>query len=445
MAKFSQVFLQSLGNPTYSQGLFDIGKSIAQAPLIGQLERERKETKQGMLEQLQSALSSNDPNVIEKASAEIMKTDPKTGAELARQARNLRLQQRQQNAESGLGYLQNQMTAVLKDESLTSEKKQEELAKYQQSANAIGGAVPGLSPMEISQMSVRTENAVFQQSVARQQEARAQGNFERSVEAFELTKEQHVMAKAKYTEWVNSTDHRVAMQALEQEGAQYQQATRAARAAVGQAGGKEAFNAKYPNMSGVWDAVSTEKEARDLQVAALKTAADAGKFNMSAEEVATMFNSSVESEDVKNFMKLAKSNPKSASTIIANKVSSDLSGPAIPKATVVAMFKDQAMAYATDWDTRVSPGLIQDFDEEEEAAAAEMAVRAAEVYQKTGSYSDAIAVFPLVAAQLSGIKATKDPEQVEPVSELDELRNDLLALEAERQRTLEEEKPLSVN
>ena len=42
MAKFSQAFLQSLGNPTYSQGLFDIGKNIAQTPLIVQQERERK-------------------------------------------------------------------------------------------------------------------------------------------------------------------------------------------------------------------------------------------------------------------------------------------------------------------------------------------------------------------------------------------------------------------
>lgn len=42
MAKFSQAFLQSLGNPTYSQGLFDIGKNIAQTPLIVKQERERK-------------------------------------------------------------------------------------------------------------------------------------------------------------------------------------------------------------------------------------------------------------------------------------------------------------------------------------------------------------------------------------------------------------------
>jgi len=42
MAKFSQAFLQSLGNPTYSQGLFDIGKNIAQTPLIVKQERERR-------------------------------------------------------------------------------------------------------------------------------------------------------------------------------------------------------------------------------------------------------------------------------------------------------------------------------------------------------------------------------------------------------------------
>ncbi len=439
MAKFGQGFIQSLTQPGYSQGLFELGTTLGQAPAVA---KEREAKKQRM-DQLGSALKSDDPAALERVGSMFLNTaNPEVGTQLLSSAKTLRQTQARQSTASDLSSVQQRMVEVFKGPA-TPEVKKQQADALQQEAMDIVKNDPFATPEQITSagsLSMRTENAVFQQAAARNQESRAQGNFDRSVEAFELTKEQFTMAKAKYAEWVNSADHRVAMQVLEQEGAQYQQATRAARAAVGQPGGKEAFNARYPNMSGIWDAVSTEKDARDLQVDALRTAAEAGKFTMTAAEVAKMFNAKEDSAEVQSFMKLAKSNPKNASTMIANKIASDLSGPTIPKATVVEMFKDQAMAYAES--ESVSTGWLYDTDEEEEAAAAEMAVKAAEVYQKTGSYSEAIDVFPLVATQLSGKKATEDTEQP---SELDELRNDLLALEAERQRTLEEENSLSGN
>ena len=444
MAKFGQGFIQSLTQPGYSQGMFELGTTLGQAPAVA---KEREAKKQRM-DQLGSALKSDDPAALERVGSVFLNTaNPEVGTQLLSSARTLRQTQARQSTASDLSSIQQRMVEVFKGPA-TPEVKKQQADALQQEAMDIVRNDPFATPEQITSagsLSMRTEGAVFQQAVAKNQETRAQGTFERSAEAFKLTQEQMGMAREKHEEWVNSADHRVAMQVLEQEGAQYQQATRAARAAVGQPGGKEAFNARYPNMSGIWDAVSTEKDARDLQVDALRTAAEAGEFTMTAAEVAEMFNAKEDSAEVQSFMKLAKSNPKNASTMIANKIASDLSGPTIPKATVVEMFKDQAMVYATYWRNRVSTGWLYDTDEEEEAAAAEMAVKAAEVYQKTGSYSDAIDVFPIVAAKLSGKTATKDPEQVEPLSELDELRNDLLAFEAERQKRLEEEKPLSGN
>ncbi len=440
MAKFGQGFIQSLTNPGYSQGMFELGSTLGQAPALA---KEREAKKQRM-NQLGLALKSDDPAALERVGSMFLDTDPQVGTQLLSSARTLRQTSGRQQTATELSTLQQQMVEVFKGPDSPEVKKQK-AAKLQQQASNLVNNDPYATPEQITNagtLAMRTEQAVFQQAVERNQETRAQGNFERSAEAFELTKEQLGMAKEKHAEWVNSADHRVAMQVLEQEGAQYQQATRAARAAVGQAGGKEAFNERYPNMSGIWDAVSQEKKSRDLQVVALQAAADAGEFNMSAEEVATMFNSSVEDEDVKNFMKLAKSNPKSASTIIANKVSSDLSGPTIPKATVVEMFKDQAMAYSKA--NSVSPGWFKDYDEEEDAAAAQMAVKAAEVYQKTGSYADAIAVFPLVATELSGKKQTEDGGD-SAGSELEEIGKQLEALAAQRAQQLEEENPLSVD
>ena len=106
------------------------------------------------------------------------------------------------------------------------------------------------------------------------------------------------------------------------------------------------------------------------------------------------------------------------------------------------MFKDQAIAYSKA--NSVSPGWFKDYDEEEDAAAAQMAVKAAEVYQQTGSYADAIAVFPLVATQLSGKKQTEDGGD-SAGSELEEIGRQLEALAAQRAQQLEKENPLSVN
>ena len=442
MAKFGQGFIQSLTQPGYSQGMFNLGTALGQAPAVAK----EREAKKERMSQLGVALKSDDPAALERVGSMFLNTkNPEVGTQLISSAQTLRQTRARQSTASDLASVQQRMVEVWKGPE-TPEVKSQKAASLQQEAMEIVNNDPFATPEQITSagsLSMRTENAVFQQAAARQQEVRAEGAYQRAGKALAMSQEQLDMAKGRYTEWVNSADHRLAMQVLEQQGAQYQQATRAARAAVGQPGGKEAFNARYPNMSGVWDAVSTEKDARDLQVAALQTAAEEGKFTMTAEEVATLFNSTEDSTDVKNFMKLAKSNPKNASTMIANKIASDLSGPAIPKASVVELFKDQAMVYAES--ESISPSWIKDYDEEEEAAAAEMAVRAAEVYQRTGSYSDAIAVFPLVAAQLSGKKATEDTGQEDSLSELEALSNELEELAAERQQLVEEENSLSGN
>ena len=43
MAKFSQTFLQGLLQPTYQQGLFDVARSVGQAPAVMGLQRRREE------------------------------------------------------------------------------------------------------------------------------------------------------------------------------------------------------------------------------------------------------------------------------------------------------------------------------------------------------------------------------------------------------------------
>ena len=49
MAKFSQTFLQGLLQPTYQQGLFDVAKSIGQAPALMRQQEQRQQREKGMM------------------------------------------------------------------------------------------------------------------------------------------------------------------------------------------------------------------------------------------------------------------------------------------------------------------------------------------------------------------------------------------------------------
>lgn len=384
MARFGQSFLASLTQPSYGQGLFELGGVIGGAPAAA---ADRK-ARQGMLEQLQTALASNDPDVIENASAAIMKTDPKAGAELAGQARALRLQQRQQNAESGLGYLQNKMTAVLKDESLSPAEQQAELTKYQQAANAIGGAVPGLSPMDISQMSMKTENAVFAQQEARRASERAEQGLQIRLEQLGLSKDAARRAAEQHQEFMDTADYRQTKRQLEIDNAQYASATQLARGLAGTEGGKEKFLQAHPDKEGVFTAIEKENAAKDLQLEKLRQDAENGKFSYNEEDVIKMLGLP-EDADVSTFMRLAKHDPKSANTILSKTLAANYASRTVPSAAMAGMFKDAALGYVQT--INISPGI--DSEEEQEAMAAKLALKAADAFVNGASIDEALLTF----------------------------------------------------
>ena len=98
MAKFGQSFIQSLTQPGYSQGMFDLGTSIGQAPAAAK----EKEAKQGMLKDLQEALISNDPSVIEAKGVALLETQPEMGVKLIERAQALRTTAQEGRTSRGL-------------------------------------------------------------------------------------------------------------------------------------------------------------------------------------------------------------------------------------------------------------------------------------------------------------------------------------------------------
>jgi hypothetical protein len=383
MARFGQSFLQALTQPSYGQGLFELGGAIGGAPAAA---AERK-ARQGMLEQLQTAISSNDPDVIENAATSIIKTDPKAALELSSQAKALRLKQRQQNAQSGLGYLQNQMTSVLKDESLSPSDKQEKLTALQQSANAIGGAVPGLDPMNISQMSMQAEDAVFRQTEARKASERADKGLQIRLKQLGLSEEASQRAAEQHREFMDTSDYRATKRKLELDSAQYASATQLARGLAGTEGGKEKFLQTYPDKEGVFTAIEKENEAKDLQLEKLRKDAEDGKFSYKEEDVRKMLGLDKDA-DVSTFMKLAKHDPKTANTVLSKALASSYASRTVPSAAMAGLFQEAALSYVQ---TLNLPG--RDTEEKENAMAAKLALKAADAFVNGSSIDEAMLMF----------------------------------------------------
>ena len=79
MAKFGQGFIQSLTQPGYGQGMFDLGTTLGQAPAVA---KEREAKKQRM-NQLGLALKSDDPAALERVGSMFLNTaNPEVGTQL---------------------------------------------------------------------------------------------------------------------------------------------------------------------------------------------------------------------------------------------------------------------------------------------------------------------------------------------------------------------------
>jgi|DEB0MinimDraft_6_1074348.scaffolds.fasta_scaffold07001_2 hypothetical protein len=91
MARFGQGFLNALTQPSYGQGLFQLGGAIGGAPAANA----ERQAKQGVMALVNEALASNDPTQLLKAAQAISPIDPQTAVKLAGMANTARQEKKQ--------------------------------------------------------------------------------------------------------------------------------------------------------------------------------------------------------------------------------------------------------------------------------------------------------------------------------------------------------------
>lgn len=418
MARFSRGFLQAIANPSYQQNLYSAAEQAGSAEAVGR-EQTRRE---GMFQDINKALFSNDPTQLLAASQQLARTDPAAAMRLASDARAMQAQQRTQEGQGALAYLQDQMRRTLQTElsdTFTAENQQEQLNNLQASANAVAANIQGLDRLATAGMSMNMENAVFQQKAARRQEERAD-------EGLRLRFEGHEMALEKHQEYMKTADYREQMRGFEANEANYNAAIRAAKSMPNTPEAKAAFlqNENFSGMEGVWDAVSAQKESQRLQLEQLEAAAEDNKFDYTDEQLFDLLgtpedertdDSPAGKANLKAIKRLRALPPKRANAVLASAVESSFGRAKPPPAALVGLFKDAAMAYTA--------GQITATDEEEEGQAAQLALKAAQAYMQAGSGVNAFqSALEVMAMEAEDAGKGKQPESTaELIEQLQQL------------------------
>ena len=111
MARFGQGFIQSITNPGYSQGMFNLGATLGSAPAANagfRAEEQKKQEQSKAMQIVNQALASNDPQQLLQAAKQMANIDPNLSMKLAQAAQQAtagqqKLTQEQEQARAGRG------------------------------------------------------------------------------------------------------------------------------------------------------------------------------------------------------------------------------------------------------------------------------------------------------------------------------------------------------
>jgi hypothetical protein len=386
----------------------------------GQAVAKQKAKEQGMFSDLSKAIFSGDADQLLQASQQFVTTDPSLSMRLASQAQQIKTTQRTQEGEGALAYIQDQMRQTLQKEltdSFTAQDQQQQLNNLQASANAVAANIQGIDRLATAGMSMNMENAVFQQKAARRQEERAD-------EGLRLRFEGHEMALQKHQEYMDTADYREQMRGFARAEAMHNAAIQTAEQSGGTDEDRAKFLQNFPNMKGIWDSVTAQKESQRLQLEQMKSAAKDNAFDYTDEQIFDLLGTPADERteasekgkaNLKAIERLRVLPPKRANEVLQAAVESSFARAKPPPAALVSLFKDAAMAYTA--------GQIFASDEEEEGQAAQLALKGAQAYMQAGSGINAFqSALEAMAMEAEDAGKGKQPESTaELIEQLQQL------------------------
>jgi hypothetical protein len=389
MAKFSQAFLQGLLQPSFSQGMFDLGATIGGIPAARKAKAKEKEAaalQKGLfgLEQM-AAAGELTPEMLEEARgsyAALIKENQEAAKEVRSTFKGIQQDmntQAQKTAASKINKLAERLRTTLKDDSLTPQEKADRTATIQQDMNQAAKELSFSQQRAVGELSNTIARQVVTDERAEEADKRAKEKHQEWVDTANVREAQAEYSLIKFQEYEERGDIRQAEDEADRLDIVYKAATNAYRKSGDKS--KEEFLERFPGQEDLWEQAKEEDVIRKAQLADAREKVRLGKFDYTEADLKDM---GLTESQISAVQGLADNNrPKQANSQVMTYIVENAATPSLPSASLAKIFvtaAEQAIIDAGDY------GYINEKEQKEiDRLAAARGLRAAQEAQRTGS------------------------------------------------------------
>lgn len=421
MAKFSQAFLQGLLQPSFSQGMFDLGSTIGGIPAARKAkEKERKAAalQKGLFGLEQMATSGDlTPEMLEEARgsyANLIAENQEAAKEVRSTFKTIQQDmdtQSQKTAAAKINKLSDTLRATLKDEKMPPQQKAAKVASLQQEMNQAAKDLSFSQQTAVGQLSDTIARQIATDQRVAQSAENSQQRHEEWVATANVRETQAKHSLLKFEEYEARGDIREAEDEAKRLDIAYKAATSSYRKSGDKS--KEAFLQQFPGQDDLWEQVKEEDVIRKAQLADAREKVRQGTFDYTESDLKDM---GLSESQITAVQGLADNDrPKQANSQVMTYIVENASTPSLPSASLAKIFvtaAEQAIIEAGNYGSYINDKEQKEIDR----LAAKRGLRAAQEAQRTGNVEDG---FRLLLAETAP-EETNDEAKKDTTEETDD-------------------------
>ena len=421
MAKFSQAFLQGLLQPSFSQGMFDLGSTIGGIPAARKAkEKERKAAalQKGLFGLEQMATSGDlTPEMLEEARgsyANLIAENQEAAKEVRSTFKTIQQDmdtQSQKTAAAKINKLSDTLRATLKDEKMPPQQKAAKVASLQQEMNQAAKDLSFSQQTAVGQLSDTIARQIATDQRVAQSAENSQQRHEEWAATANVREAQAKHSLLKFEEYEARGDIRAAEDEAKRLDIAYKAATSSYRKSGDKS--KEAFLQQFPGQDDLWEQVKEEDVIRKAQLSDAREKLNQNKFDYTEADLKGMGLTENQINAVQTLADNKK--PKQANAEVMRMIVQNSATPSLPSASLAKIFvtaAEQAIIEAGNYGSYINDKEQKEIDR----LAAARGLRAAQEAQRTGNVEDG---FRLLLAETAP-EETNDEAKKDTTEETDD-------------------------
>jgi len=415
MAKFSQTFLQGLLQPSFSQGMFDLGAAIGDIP--GARKRKEKKKKAAALEKglfgLEQMAASGEltDEMLEEARgsyANLISENQEAAKEVRSTFKTIQQDmdtQAQKTAAAKINKLSDTLRSTLKDDGMPPQQKAAKVASLQQEMNQAAKDLSFSQQTAVGQLSDTIARQVATDKRVAQSAENSQQRHDEWVATANVREAQAVHSLLKFEEYEARGDIREAEDEAKRLDIAYKAAANVYRKSGDKS--KESFLKQFPGQDDLWEQVKEEDVIRQAQLSDAREKLNQNKFDYTEADLKNMGLTENQINAVQTLADNKK--PKQANAEVMRMIVQNSATPSLPSASLAKIFVKAAEELVKE--ELGYTGYINDKKQEEiERKASQLGLLAAQEAQRTGNVADGF--------RLMGVETTpKDSDATKDTTE----------------------------